>query len=305
MKAIHPDMRILQEAQKGAYGGTSIEEVRKAWSVYTSSLAAPRPPSLSVHDRLIAVPGHPVPVRVYRHAQPTGACAIYMHGGGFMKGDLDSSDPIAWGFCDQTGATVVSVDYRLTPEHPFPAAFDDCYGVLTWLSANAAELGADPARIALVGDSAGGQLAAAMCLAARDKGGPRIAAQVAIYMALGSSMDSGSYVENATGYGLTTQYCRDSLALLLPTPEHQGNPYARPWLAKSFADLPPAFVHSAELDPVRDDGRFYAAKLALAGVDVTYREARGMLHGFMRARFTGSAARAEYDAICEFLRQRV
>jgi acetyl esterase len=305
MKAIHPDMRVLQEAQKGAYGGTSIEDVRKAWSVYTSSLAAPRPPSLSVHDRQIPVPGHPVPVRVYRHAQPTAACAIYMHGGGFMKGDLDSSDPIAWGFCDQTGATVVSVDYRLTPEHPFPAAFDDCYGVLNWLSANAAELGADPARIALVGDSAGGQLAAAMCLAARDKGGPRIAAQVAIYMALGSSMDSGSYVENATGYGLTTQYCRDSLTLLLPTPEHQGNPYARPWLAKSFADLPPAFVHSAELDPVRDDGRFYAAKLALAGVDVTYREARGMLHGFMRARFTGSAARAEYDAICEFLRRRV
>lgn len=302
---IHPDMHILQEAQKGAYGGTGIEGIRRAWSVYTGSLAVPRPASLAVSDRVIPTPNHPVPVRVYRHAQPTGAGVIYMHGGGFMKGDLDSSDPIAWGFCHQTGATVVSVDYRLTPEHPFPAAFDDCYGVLTWAAANASELGIDAARIALVGDSAGGQLAAGMCLAARDQGGPRIAAQVPIYTVIGSTMDSGSYVENASGYGLTTPYCREAFALLLPRPEHQQNPYARPFLAESYAGLPPAFVHSAELDPVRDDGRIYASRLALAGVDVTYREARGMLHGFMRARFTGAAARAEYDAICDFLRQRV
>jgi acetyl esterase len=297
-------MGILQEAQKVAYGGTGIEGIRKAWSAYTSSLAAPRPASLAVSDRLIPVPGHPVPVRVYRHARPTGACVIYMHGGGFMKGDLDSSDPIAWGFCDQTGATVVSVDYRLTPEHPFPAAFDDCYGVLAWAAANPSELGIDPARIALVGDSAGGQLAG-MCLAARDRRGPPIAAQVPIYTVIGTPMDSGSYVENATGYGLTTPYCREAFALLLPGPKHQQDPYARPFLAESFTDLPPAFVHSAELDPVRDDGRIYASRLALAGVDVTYREAHGMLHGFMRARFTGAAARAEYDAICDFLRQRV
>lgn len=304
-RTVHPDMHILQEAQKVAYGGTGIAAMRTAWAAYTTSLAVPPPASLAVADRLVPVPGHPVPVRVYRHAQPTGAAVIYMHGGGFMKGDLDSSDPIAWGFCDQTGATVVSVDYRLTPEHPFPAAFDDCWGVLAWIAANPGELGVDRARIALVGDSAGGHLAASMCLAARDRGGPLIAAQVPIYTVIGTPMDEGSYIENATGYGLTTEYCREAFAMLLPGPEHQQNPYARPFVAGSFAGLPPAFVLSAELDPVRDDGRIYAAKLALAGVDVTYREAPGMLHGFMRARFTGAAAQAEYDAACCFLRSRL
>lgn len=304
-RSIHPDMTILQEAQKVAYGGTGIDGIRKAWTAYTSSLAVPRPDTFTVQDRMIPVPGHPVPVRIYRHRKPSGAGVIYMHGGGFMKGDLDSSDPIAWGFCDQTGATVVSVDYRLTPEHPFPAAFDDCWGVLEWAAANPGELGIDPARIALVGDSAGGQLAAGMCLKARDEGGPAIAAQVPIYTVIGTKMDSGSYIENATGFGLTTAYCHEAFEKLLPGPAHLDSAYARPFLAKDFSGLPPAFVHSAELDPVRDDGRVYAAQLALAGVDVTYREARGMLHGFMRARFTGAAARAEYDAICRFLVERV
>ena len=302
LRDVHPDMRILQEAQKIAYGGTDIASVRAAWTAYTASLAAPRPAYLAVEDRIVPTPHHDVPVRIYRHAAPTGACVIYMHGGGFMKGDLDSSDPIAWGFCDQTGATVISVDYRLTPEHPYPAAFNDCYGVLQWATSNAATLAIDTTRIALVGDSAGGQLAAALSLAARDRGGPAIAAQAAIYTVIGSDLQSLSYVENATGYGLTTEYCRSARELLLPDPAHQHDPYARPFVAESFAGLPPAFVHSAELDPVRDDGRIYAARLALAGVRVTYREARGMLHGFMRARFTGPAARAEYDAICAFLR---
>lgn len=304
-REIHPDMRILQEAQKVAYGGSGIEGIRASWTAYTRSLAQPHPSHLIVRDAELPVPGHPVPVRIYQHPKPSGAGIIYMHGGGFMKGDLDSSDPIAWGFCDQTGATVISVDYRLTPEHPFPAAFDDCCGVLGWAATNAVELKIDPARIALVGDSAGGQLAAGLCLAARDRGGPPIKAQVPIYTVIGSDMEGGSYDENATGYGLTTEYCRSSVKLLLTEPAHWANPYARPFLAESFAGMPPAFVLSAELDPVRDDGRTYAARLALAGVDVTYREARGMLHGFMRARFTGSAARAEYDGICAFLRERV
>jgi len=307
---IHPDMRILQEAQKVAYdGATEPAAIRAAWTRYTSSLAAPRPAHLAIADRTIPVPGpvpgHAVPVRVYRHARPSGACAIYMHGGGFMKGDLDSSDPIAWGFCEQTGATVVSVDYRLTPEHPYPAALDDCHGVLAWLAANPGELGIDPARIGLVGDSAGGMLAASICLLARERGGPRIAAQASIYGVIGTGMDAGSYVENATGYGLTTASCREAFRLLFRDEANWRDPIARPYLAESYAGLPPAFVHSAELDPVRDDGRIYASRLAIAGVDVTYREARGMLHGFMRARFTGAAARAEYDAICAFLRERL
>jgi acetyl esterase len=304
---LHPDMAIIQEAQKGAYGGKTIAEQRADWSRYTASLAIPRPAEILTRDIALPVPGHAVPVRVYRHARAAGAtgCVIYMHGGGFMKGDLDSSDPIAWGFCAETGATVISVDYRLTPEHPFPAAFDDCLGTLRHVAGHAAEFGIDPARIAMVGDSAGGHLAASVCLAARDAGGPAIAAQAVIYTVIGTDMTMPSYEQNATGFGLTTASCHNYMKLLLPGAAHTANPYARPALARDFSRLPPAFVHSAEYDPVRDDGRFYAAQLALAGVDVTYREARGMIHGFMRARFKGAGAKAEYDAICDFLRVHI
>ncbi|MGE0419809.1 MAG: alpha/beta hydrolase [Acetobacteraceae bacterium] len=300
----HADMNVLIEAQKQAYGGTTIAEQRAAWSAYTASIAPPRPPGLLVRDTVIPMRDHNVPVRIYRPAEATGAlpCIIYMHGGGFMKGDLDSSDPIAWGFTHETGAMTVSVDYRLTPEHPYPAAFHDCYGVLTHLHANARQFEVNPTRIALAGDSAGGHLAASMCLAARDQDGPRIAAQAIIYTVIGTDMTSGSYVDNAEGYGLTTAACHAYYRMLLPDTAHATDPLARPAIATDYSRLPPAFVSSAELDPVRDDGRIYAAKLALAGVDVTYREARGMIHGFMRARFTGAAAKAEYDRICGFLR---
>jgi acetyl esterase len=300
-------MAVLIEAQKLAYSGTTIEEQRQAWSAYTRKLTPARPAGLSVRDTTIPTPNHEVPVRIYRPADTTGAlpCIVYMHGGGFMKGDLDSSDPIAWGFTAETGAVTVSVDYRLTPEHPHPAAFDDCYGVLTYLATNARQFEINPSRIALAGDSAGGHLAAALCLAARDRGGPRIAAQVVIYTVIGSDMNSASYVDNAEGYGLTTAACHTYMRLLLPDPSSQTDPYARPFVADDFSGLPPAYVVSAELDPVRDDGRVYAARLAEAGCDVTYHEAKAMLHGFMRARFTGATAKAEYDRICAFLRARL
>lgn len=303
----HPDMRVLTEAQKHAYGGKTVEEQRRAWSAYTASLAPPLPDSLEVRDTTVPTPDHTVPVRIYR---PRGAaaalpCIVYMHGGGFMKGDLDSSDPVAWGLTHETGAVTVSVDYRLTPEHPYPAAFNDCYGVLAHLHANPDAFGIDPARMAVMGDSAGGHLAASLCLAARDRGGPKLVAQAVVYTVIGTDMTQPSYTENAEGYGLTTASSRAYKKLLFPDTRYDDDPYARPARAKDFSRLPPAFVLSAELDPVRDDGRVYASKLALAGVDVTYREARDMIHGFMRARFTGAAAKAEYDAVCAFLRERL
>ena len=300
-------MAVLTEAQKVAYGGTTVDEQRKAWLAYTKKLAPPRAPGMTVKDAMIPVPGHDVPVRIYRPTDATGAlpCILYMHGGGFMKGDLDSSDPIAWGLTHETGAVTISIDYRLTPEHPYPAAFDDCYGVLSYIASHARHFEINPARIALAGDSAGGHLAASLCLAARDRRGPRIVGQAIIYTVIGTDMTAASYQENAEGYGLTTAACHNYMKLLLPAPEHQTDPYARPIVATDFSGLPPAYIVSAELDPVRDDGRIYAAKLAQAGVDVTYREAKSMIHGFMRARFTGPAAKAEYDRICAFLRGRL
>ncbi len=311
-QTMHPDMQPLLDAREetNARLGSRSDapaEARRWWNTYASILARPHPAGMRVFDRTVPSPGHDVPVRVYQPAGQSGPrpCILYMHGGGFMLGDLDSSDSNAWGYAQETGATVVSIDYRLTPEHPYPAAFNDCYGVLTWLAANPDEVGIDPGRIAVAGDSAGGMLGAALALATRDRGGPRIAAQALIYGWFGLEQDAGSYVEFANGAGLTTSSMRLFDRLYLPDDPDNADPYARPVRAEDFAGLPPALVHAAGMDPIRDDSRFFAARLALAGVDVTYREARGMIHGFLRARFGGPAARAEFAIACAFLREHL
>ena len=301
---IHPDMKPLLAARVLMAPAKTPAEKRANWTRYTSAIAIPRPAHILAEDRTISTPDHAVPVRVYRReGQATGApVLVYLHGGGFMLGDLDSSDSNAWGLCEQTGAVVVSVDYRLTPEHPYPAAFNDCYGVVTWLAAHGAEIGIDQARIALCGDSAGGSLGAACCLAARDRGGPVIAAQALVYPTLGADPIRPSYIESKDGPSLTTEgmiYYND---IYFSGFTHAADPYAAPLKAPDVSHLPPAFIHTAAFDPIRDDGRDYAARLAAAGVWVTYREARRMLHGFLRMREAGPQAREEFAALCGFLR---
>lgn len=304
---MHPDMQHLLAARDATgIRGDSVEDKRRFWTAYTSALNEPHPADMEVWDEVVECAEHNVPVRLYRPAK-AGAKApaiLYMHGGGFMMGDLDSSDSIAWGFAEQAGAVVVSVDYRLTPEFPYPAALDDCWGALLWLTGNAQRLDIDAARIGLAGDSAGGNLGAAMALKARDAGAPAIACVAIVYPGTGLDQDQPSYVEHADGPGLTLAATKTFRKLYLTRPQDADDPLARPILGE-LAGLPPFFVHSAELDPIRDDGRAFAAKLAMAGGDVTYREARGMIHGFMRARFKGKAARREYDAICGFLKAQL
>ena len=304
MATMHPDMQVLLDARAAAGDkGDEAAGARRFWTAYTNALAQPHPDDMAVHDAAAPSADGDVPLRVYRPAGGEGArpCILYLHGGGFMLGDLDSSDSIAWGFAQGTGAVVVSVDYRLTPEHPYPAAFDDTYAVLSHLADHAEGFGIDPGRIALAGDSAGGNLSAAACLAARDRGGPKLVAQALIYPGTGLDQSYPSYVEHADSPGLTTEGTKKYRDLYLPGMRDTDDAYARPVMAADHAGLPPAWVHSAEIDPIRDDGRVYASRLAMAGNWVTYREARGMIHGFMRARFTGAAARAEFEAICGFL----
>lgn len=303
-RKLHPDMQVLIDARSATGQGETVKERRRLWTLYTQAIARPHPDDMQVNDTTVPTDERDVPVRVYRPAGPDGPRPgiLYMHGGGFMVGDLDSSDAIAWGFAQATGAVAISVDYRLTPEHPYPAAFNDCYGVLTHVATHPDAFGIEAARIAVAGDSAGGNLGAALCLAARDRGGPQIVAQALVYPGTGLDQDSPSYIENADGPGLTTEGTKTYRDLYLPGNRDTDDPYARPVMARDHANLPPAWVHSAEFDPIRDDGRIYAAKLATAGTWVTYREAKGMIHGFMRARFAGPGAKAEYDAICTFLR---
>jgi acetyl esterase len=221
-----------------------------------------------------------------------------------MKGDLDSSDTFAWGVAQDTNSVVVSVDYRLAPEHPFPAAFDDIYETLCYVAENSAAFRIDPTRIAVCGDSAGGNLSAAACLASRDRDGPEIVAQSLIYPGTGLDQSGGSYEENADAPGLTKSATIKYREMYIPESE-SNNPYARPVAADDFSNLPPAYIHTAQHDPIRDDGEIYADKLRAAGNEVVYHCAEGMIHGFLRARLLGPGGTAEYDKITDWLRNQL
>ncbi len=306
-KELHPDIKPMMAAREAAGPATTIAEQRAAWTKYSNAMSKPHPDDMAVDDRTLACGHGGVPVRVYR---PAGAavvasCIIYSHGGGFMKGDLDSSDNFAWGLAEETASVVVSVDYRLTPEHPFPAAFDDVYGTVCYIADHASEFGIDTARIAVCGDSAGGNLSAAACLASRDRKGPKIAAQSLIYPGTGLEQSGGSYEENATAPGLTTSATETYRDLYLTRPEDHQNPLARPVIAESFVGLPPAYIHTAQHDPIRDDGEIYAEKLRADGVDVTYRCAELMIHGFLRVRALGPGGRTEFESVVNWLKKQI
>lgn len=303
----HPEMKPILNARRLMPPAETPEERKQAWIVYTRAISPAVPDSFKVVNRTIPANGVDVPVRIYYPptAPEKPPCIIYMHGGGWMLGNLDTSETQAWGISMGTGAVLVSVDYRLCPEFPFPAAFDDCYGVFEWVSRNGAEIGIDPPRIAVCGESAGGNLTAALALAARDRDGPLMRAQGIIYPATGEKTDLPSYVEYKDGPALTTERQIYYNNIYYLDGGHGDNPYAAPAMAKDFSNLPPAFIHTAECDPLRDDGRYYAAKLAMAGNQVVYREAKRMLHGFLRSWNDGPAVKAEYDALCGFLREHL
>jgi acetyl esterase len=243
------------------------------------------PPSdavASVEDRAIPGPAGEIPLRVYSplSAQPTYGVVTYFHGGGWVIGDLESHDAVCRALSNATESVVVSVDYRLAPEHRYPAAADDAYAATVWVAQHAADLGADSTRLAVAGDSAGGNLAAAVSMMARDRGGPSIAHQALIYPVVDATFDTPSYVENGTGYSLgmaDMQWFWDQYA----HPDVRSEPYAAPLRAAHFGDLPPALVLTAEYDPLRDEGEVFAARLREAQVEVTLTRYAGMMHGFI------------------------
>ena len=198
---------------------------------------------------------------------------------------------------------VVSVDYRLAPKHPFPAAPEDCYAVTNHLAEHGETFGVQGDRLALWGDSAGGNLTAATCLMARDRGGPRIVAQALNYPCLTDELTSDSYRRYAESPGLRTANMDTGWSHYLGDRRPTNNPYAAPLKAEDLSDLPPAHVHYAEIDPLADDAIQYAERLAAAGNVVVSRCARRMIHGFLRARFSGTDAAAEFARPCEFLRR--
>jgi acetyl esterase/lipase len=226
-----------------------------------------------------------IPVRIYTpEGNPPMGVLVYYHGGGWVLGDLESHDRVCRALANKAGCVVVSVDYRLAPEHVFPAAADDCYAATKWVAENAASLGADPARLAVGGDSAGGNLAAAVSMMARDQGGPAIAFQLLFYPVTDAALDTPSYKEFAgDGYVLSRadmEWFWNSY-LGPDSDAEKTNPYACPLRAKNLAGLPPALVMTASHDPLRDEGERFAQRLISAGVKVTCTRYEGVTHGFI------------------------
>ena len=254
-------------------------------SVRESSIAIPGAADAvvaAVEDRSIDGPGGPLKIRVYT---PQGSApfpiTVFMHGGGYVVGDLDTQDMIARALCAWGETIIVSVDYRLAPEHPFPAAPDDVYAALQWAAAHATELGGDPAWLALAGDSAGGNLACAAALRARDVGGPAVRALVNIYGSCNfPSENTPSSREYAEGPILKQDDVLWFWEQYLSNLEQRHDPLASPMCAASHAGLPPTFIGTAECDPSRDDAEAFAARLEAAGVAVVAKRYPGMVHGF-------------------------
>lgn len=245
----------------------------------------PRPqgePVASVEDRTITANGAQIPVRIYRPESGPAVkpALVWFHGGGWVIGSLDGSDFGCRIMANASGCTVISVDYRLAPEYKFPTAVDDCLAVTKWVAENGPELGVDGARIAVGGDSAGGNLAAVVSQLARDGGGPAIAFQALVYPVTNYDFSTASYRDNAEGYLLE----RDSMEWFwghyLRSEADGASTKASPLRHTNLAGLPPAIVLTAEFDPLRDEGEAYAKRMRAAGVPVEARRYDGQIHGF-------------------------
>lgn len=294
------------EAYAGTTGAEPLADQRALYASFSHRFRRPRPQGVAVEDLALAAGLGEAPVRIYRPAtlkeSQLAPCILYMHGGGWVLGSVDTHDCITAEIAEGAGAIVVSVDYLLAPEHPFPAGFKQCRAALHMLSQEGAAFGIDARRIAVAGDSAGANLAAALALAARDGGGPALAAQALIYPVLGTDMDLPSYRQNATAPMLTPQEMEYYWSHYLGGEAAEGNPYAEPLLAADLSGLPPSLIWTAGHDPVRDDGAVYARRLSEAGVRAVYRCAPDLPHGYLRARAISASAAAEFEALRQALR---
>ncbi|MCW2811143.1 MAG: Esterase/lipase, partial [Friedmanniella sp.] len=253
--------------------------------------------AVRVTDRRVEVLGGQIRVRVYHATDAPGAGGrpvhLFLHGGCFWLGSVDEYDPLCRFYAASTGVTVVSVDYRLAPEHPFPTAPEDAYAALVWVAENAAELGVDAARLSVGGFSVGGNLAAVLTLMARDRGGPPVVFQLLESPVSDLTLSQPSARRLGTGYGLTRAALAEGYAFYLDRPEQVREPYASPLLAPDLSGLPPAYIRVSEYDPLRDDGVAYAERLRAAGVPVELHEVPGHLHASVYlSRFLPTARQA-------------
>jgi acetyl esterase len=286
MPSLHPQirevLRVMAEAQLRPIEEMTPAEARAQMEATARARRAEPLPVARVEECMIPGPAREIRLRLYwPQAAVSVPAVVYYHGGGHVIGSLDTHDFVARNLCGGTGALVASVDYRMGPEHKFPAAVDDAFAALQWVHANAESLGADPGRIGVHGDSAGGNLAAVVALLARDAGSPRLRLQSLVYPVTDYTMSGDSYERYATGYGILT---RNAMAWFrnhyLRGLEDAKDWRASPINAADLAGVAPAIVITAECDVLHDDGERYSEALRRAGVPVEYKEYPGMIHAF-------------------------
>ena len=271
-------LAMLEEAGGPDISEQTPEEARAAIANF-AMMQAGAPEPARVEDRTVPGPAGDIPVRVYASEGDNLPVVMYFHGGGWVLGDIDSHDGTCKQLLAELGdAVVVSVHYRLAPEDKYPAAADDCYAAAAWVAEHGAEIGADGSRMAVAGDSAGGNLSAVVSQMARDKGGPAIAAQVLHVPVTDHNYSYPSYTENAEGKLLTRASMVWFWDHYLPNAEAGQEAYASPIKAADLSGLAPALIQTAELDPLRDEGEAYGAAIEAAGGDVTVRRYNGVVH---------------------------
>lgn len=303
---LDPQTRVLLQQMEKAnltpYEAMTPQESRRQMAV--GSCFMERPPEVfSWEDREIPGPASQLRIRLYKPAaEDTLPVVVFFHGGGWIMGSIETHDVYCRQLANASGYAVVSVDYRLAPENKFPAGLEDAYAATNWVWEQAAEIGLDARRIAVAGDSAGGNLAAAVALLARDRGGPPLAFQLLMYAVLDYNFDTPSYRENATGYHLTRAAMIWSWGHYLQSELDGLSPYASPLRAEDLSGLPPAMILTAEYDPLRDEGEAYAARLRAAGVPVELRRYDGLIHGFARRTNVLDRAREALQHVADALR---
>jgi acetyl esterase len=306
---LDPGMRAFTVEINGATPPEAVDwpldRQRAAWDDVCRSFHASRPPSIRVKDIAIVGPGGPLKLRIYR---PPGDAPkpglLYFHGGGWILGSLETHDDMCAEIAHGADVVVVAVDYRLAPENPHPAQFDDNLAARDFVLARGAEHGIDPARLLAAGDSAGGQMTAALAMHLRDQGLAQLLGQVLIYPVLGSDVETPSYLRNATGQSLTKSEMEHYLDAFLGP---KGSPAWRdkralPLLESDYTCLPPAFVTAAAYDPLHDDAVSFAERLEAAGCEVRLRREPALGHSYMRARRVSQPAGEGFAAIVAAVR---
>jgi acetyl esterase len=306
---VHPQIRqaldALAKAGLPAIETLSPAEAREQINAMARARGGEPAPIARTEDRAVPGPAGPIPVRVYwPNAAGPRPAVLYFHGGGHVMGNLDTHDRIVRNLCAGAEAVVVSVDYRMGPEHKFPAAVDDAWAALHWLAGAAAGLDVDPSRLAVCGDSAGANLAAVLSLLARDAGGPALRLQALIYPVADYGLNTPSYERYANGYGVLTRAAMEWFrSHYLTKPADAEDWRASPLKAGSFTSVAPAIVITAECDVLHDEGARYADALRAAGVPVEYQDCAGMIHGFFGMAPDVDAAVAAQASVAAALRR--